>query len=55
MAELDDTKTNSSATYDEGLWLRQSPRHFVAEYSEMGLDPFENVPSSPIFSHFPES
>ncbi len=43
------TRTNNSRTSDEQPPLRRSPKCFVAEPCEMGLEPFENVPTSPIF------
>jgi hypothetical protein len=51
-AGFDDTITNSSTTYDEQTLSRRSPNRFVATHREMRLEPFEKVPSSPIFSHF---
>ena len=51
-AEFDDTRTNGLTTSDEQRLRRRSPKHFVAEYCEMGLEPLEKVPPSPIFSHF---
>ncbi len=50
-AALNDTRTKLSITYDDGLLRRQSPTRFVAEDRAMALEPFENVPTSPIFSH----
>jgi len=48
--ECDDTRTNISITYDEHPLLRGSLSCLVAKHREMGLGPFENVPTSPIFS-----
>ena len=49
--EVDDTRTNGPTTFDEHPLLRRSPRRFVADHRETRLEPFENVSSSPIFSH----
>jgi len=50
-SDLGDTSTNGSTTSDEQPLGCRSPRAFGCRCSEIGLGPFENVPTSPIFSH----